>query len=98
MVPKPDGLWRPCGNFRRLNDCMDDDRYPLPHIQYFGSNLHGNAIFSMLDLQQGYHQIPMNPADVKKTAYEIASCLVGSEMCIRDRPRTVSPPDDPVSQ
>ena len=24
----------------------------------------------------------------QKTAYEIASCLVGSEMCIRDRPKT----------
>ncbi|WP_460366081.1 hypothetical protein, partial [Staphylococcus aureus] len=23
----------------------------------------------------------------QKTAYEIAQCLVGSEMCIRDRPR-----------
>ncbi len=26
----------------------------------------------------------------KKTAYEIASCLVGSEMCIRDRTTGVS--------
>ena len=26
----------------------------------------------------------------QKTAYEIASCLVGSEMCIRDRRRTNS--------
>ena len=68
MVPKPDGSWRPCGDFRRLNDATDDDRYPLPHIQDFGSNLHGNQIFSVLDLQRGYHQIPMDPADVKKTA------------------------------
>ncbi len=29
----------------------------------------------------------------QKTAYEIASCLVGSEMCIRDRTTGVSPPD-----
>ena len=26
----------------------------------------------------------------QKTAYEIASCLVGSEMCIRDRTHTVA--------
>ena len=68
MVPKSDGLWRRCGNFRRLNDCTEDDRYPLPHIQDFGSNLHGNRVFSVLDLQRGYHQIPMDLADIKKTA------------------------------
>ena len=68
MVPKADGSWRPCGDFRRLNDATEDDRYPLPHIQDFGSNLHGRKVFSVLDLQRGYHQIPMDPADVKKTA------------------------------
>ena len=68
MVPKPDGPWRPCGDFRRLNDATEDDRYPLPHIQDFGSNLHGSKIFSVLDLQRGYHQIPMDPADIKKMA------------------------------
>ena len=68
MGPKVDGLWRPCGDFRRLNDAMEDDRYPLPHIQDFGSNLHGSRIFSVLDLQRGYHQIPMDTADIKKTA------------------------------
>ena len=31
----------------------------------------------------------------QKTAYEIASCLVGSEMCIRDRPRLHAPPAPP---
>ena len=27
----------------------------------------------------------------QKTAYEISACLVGSEMCIRDRPNVVFP-------
>ena len=68
MVPKQDGTWRPCGDFRRLNTVTEDDRYPLPHIQDFAAGLAGARYFSVLDLQRGYHQIPMAAEDVPKTA------------------------------
>ena len=45
MVPKPNGSWRPCGDFRRLNDVTCDDRYPLPHIHSFGTTASGSKIF-----------------------------------------------------
>ena len=68
MVKKPGGGWRPCGDFRRLNNVTIDDRYPLPHIQDFNTNLAGMVIFSKIDLIRGYHQIPMTPDDIPKTA------------------------------
>ena len=68
VVPKPDGSWRPCGDYRRLNAITEDNRYPLPHIQDFNGNLVGSAVFSVIDLMQGFHQIPMAPEDIAKTA------------------------------
>ena len=68
MVKKSDGSWRPCGDYRRLNIISETDCYPLPNMADITSSLAGARIFSKLDLKKGYHQIPVHPADVKKTA------------------------------
>ncbi|XP_061915612.1 uncharacterized protein LOC133657845 [Entelurus aequoreus] len=68
MVPKSDGSWRPCGDFRRLNNITTHDRYPIPYIQDFSACLAGAAIFSKVDLVRGYHQVPVRAEDVPKTA------------------------------
>ena len=69
MVPKETpGDWHPCGDFYALNNATILDQYPILHIQDFTSTLHRATIFSKLDVVHAYHQIPVEPSDVPKTA------------------------------
>ena len=67
-VRKPDGSLRLCGDYRRLNSITKDDRYPIRHISDFNADVAGKTIFSKVDLYKGYHQVPVAPEDVHKTA------------------------------
>lgn len=68
MVKKSDGSWRPCGDYRALNARTTPDKYPLPFLHDFAGILYGRKIFSKIDLQKAFHQVPINPDDIPKTA------------------------------
>ena len=69
VVKKPDGSWRPCVNYHRLNQMTKGNTYPLPVIDDLLAKVSEGKIFTQMDLYSGLWQISMNPGDVEKTAF-----------------------------
>lgn len=68
LVPKSDGSWRMCGDYRALNTITVPDRYPVPYLQDFTYILFGCTVFSKVDLLRAFHQVPVEECDIPKTA------------------------------
>ena len=75
LVRKPDGTWRFCVDYRKLNSLTTKDVYPLPRIEDALSRLDGSNYFTILDMQSGYWQVEMSPEDRHKTAFVTADGL-----------------------
>lgn len=80
LVPKSDGTPRFCVDYRRLNEVTVKDTYPLPRMDDCIDFLGEATVFSMLDANCGYWQIPVAPEDQDKTTF---TCHEGTFRYIR---------------
>lgn len=69
MVPKSDGSWRLCIDYRKLNAVTIPDVYPLPRMDDLLQDIKHTAFMSTMDLRSGYWQVPVAPEDQEKTAF-----------------------------
>ena len=59
VVPKADGSVRICVDLTRLNECVRRERHPLPAVEQALAQLAGARVFSKIDANSGFWQIPL---------------------------------------
>jgi hypothetical protein len=58
-----------CVDYTMLNKSTIRDFSPIPRIDQLMDLLQEKTVFNKLDLTTAFNQIPMNPDDIEKTAF-----------------------------
>ena len=69
VVPKPNGTIRICVDLKPLNECVLREIYPLPKADDILAQLTGATVFSKLDANCGFWQIPLEPSSRLLTTF-----------------------------
>jgi len=69
LVRKKNGSDRLCVDYRELNANTVSDKYPLPLISDQIARLSGAKFFTCIDMASGFHQIPVHPNSIERTAF-----------------------------
>lgn len=69
LVQKKDRGVRPCVDYKKVNELVKPNGFPLPRIQDCLTAATGSKLFSIFDLTSGYFQIPLKEADNPKSAF-----------------------------
>ena len=70
MVKKPDGSFRFCIDYRKLNEITVFDAEPIPDLEELFTQLSSSRFFTKIDLSKGYWQLPVKEQDRHKTAFQ----------------------------
>ena len=69
LVKKPDGSYRFCVDWRKINKVTRKDVHPIPRIDDTLDRLSGSKYFSSLDLASGFWQVELEEESKEKTAF-----------------------------
>ena len=59
LVPKPNGSYRFCTDYRKVNSCTKTDSYPIPRVEDCIDHIGKARYVSTFDMLKGYWQIPL---------------------------------------
>ena len=82
VVPKPSGI---CMDLKKLNECVQREFHPLPHVEEILAQLTGAQVFTKLDTNSGSH-LPENHV------YSLHLSLPSGDTVLTNRPLALQVP------
>ena len=81
LVPKPDGSFRFCNDFRKLNEVSEFDAYPMPRVDELIERLGPARYLTTLDLTKGYWQVPLTRTAREKRRLRPRGGCISTRSC-----------------
>lgn len=69
IVEKPNGSLRICLDPLHLNKNIIPDQFPIPTLEDLAVKLKDKSIFTVIDLKEGFYQIPLEKESMKYTCF-----------------------------
>ena len=69
VVPKSGGKVCLCVDLTRLNQAVCRERHMLPSVDHTLGQMSGARVFSKLDANSGFHQVPLSPQSQLLTTF-----------------------------
>jgi hypothetical protein len=79
VVPKTNDKIRICGDYRRMNVCIEGESNKLPNVQDMFANLGCPKVFSVLDLRSAFNQLILDDDSAKLLVVDTHRGLFGTK-------------------
>lgn len=81
LAKKPDGTWRFCVAYVKLNAISKTDNFPMSVVQDIFQTLHNASWFSTADLRDGFYTLPLTPEQQQYTGFVTHSGIYHFRFC-----------------
>ena len=69
LVPKPDGTYRMCTDYRKVNNATKTDTFPIPRIDNCIDRIGNAKYITKIDLLKGFYQVPLTERAKELSAF-----------------------------
>lgn len=73
VVPKKDGSYRVCVDYREINKKVVRDKFPMPNVEEQTDQLSEARVYTTLDLKNSYFHVPVEEKSREYTAFVTSS-------------------------